>query len=184
MTLDVHTKKIIEAIATVAHVGQYDLGDKDQPHIKHVRMVASNFEGVRPANAFWLEEDQDELWGLSMLHDVYEDSGVTPGTLTRLGVPQRIAMGVDLLSRRIITEAGEKEHYDEYIERLIASWDYHPSADLAIPVKIYDLTHNMNRSQFQAPSLYRRYVKAMGMIAERTSEEIAQYLLDHPPVIA
>jgi hypothetical protein len=119
MTLDVHTKKIIEAIATVAHVGQYDLGDKDQPHIKHVRMVASNFEGVRPANAFWLEEDQDELWGLSMLHDVYEDSGVTPGTLTRLGVPQRIAMGVDLLSRRIITEAGEKEHYDEYIERLL-----------------------------------------------------------------
>lgn len=104
------------ALAARAHYGQRDrAGD---PYILHPIRVMLHFE--------------DELrQTIAVLHDVIEDSEITPDDLRQQGYSEEIVSAVDHLSRR------QDESYEEFVERACQN-------PLARCVKLADLDDNMN----------------------------------------
>jgi hypothetical protein len=103
-------------IATKAHEGQTDKSGK--PYIGHVMRVAQRCKTQKSKV-------------IALLHDVVEDTPVTPKQLIAEGIPADIVEAVLTLSRR------QDEPYEEYINRVVP----HP---LCCEVKIADLEDNMD----------------------------------------
>lgn len=132
-------------LATINHAGQID--DAGQPIIMHILRVA-------------LKQTHIVCSIAALLHDIVEDTTVTLDGLRDLGVHETIIDTVDSLTRR------ENETYTNYIERLADdAW--------AIPVKIADLTDNMDVSRMPNGVVtgknidrMRRYRKAFKRLTE------------------
>lgn len=129
--------KLAEKVAAEAHSGQTDKGGED--YIGHPKAVAASLQDT-------------ELKIVAWLHDVCEDSDVTPENLLQMGFPPRIVRSVDVLTKG-------NESYDEYLKKV-------KSDNNAWQVKMADLRHNMDVSRIPNPSLedkerLRKYRKAL-----------------------
>ncbi len=103
-------------IATKAHQGQTDKSGKS--YIGHVMRVSLGCKTQKSKV-------------IALLHDVVEDTPITPEQLIADGIPADIVEAVLTLSRR------QDEPYEEYINRVAP----HP---LCREVKIADLEDNMD----------------------------------------
>ena len=103
-------------IAAKAHEGQTDKSGK--PYIGHVMRVSLGCKTQKSKV-------------IALLHDVVEDTPVTPKQLMAEGIPADIVEAVLILSRR------QGEEYEQYINRVAP----HP---LCREVKIADLEDNMD----------------------------------------
>ncbi|MCR6656619.1 MAG: hypothetical protein NVV63_12595 [Opitutus sp.] len=106
-------------IATKAHEGQ-TRRDGRTPYIEHPRAVANK------VRAYGLDHVC-----VAILHDVLEDSDLSPIDLTEQGVPLAIVLEVDRLTKR------EGETYNEFIARI-------RPFPVARRVKIADILHNLS----------------------------------------
>lgn len=113
-------------IALSAHKGQhYNIGnDKVEPYIFHVMRTASNV-----TNNELSQKENDILKTIAVLHDIVEDTFITPEYLKQLGFPDYIVSEVDLLTNKYFS-------YEEYITELEKS-------RRAILVKLADLQENI-----------------------------------------
>lgn len=89
---------------------------------------------------------------VALLHDVVEDTDMTPDELLQCGFPQRIVDSIMAMSRN------EGESYEVFIERCALD-------PIARRVKLFDLEDNMNvlRLNEMTPDMvnrYNRYIKA------------------------
>lgn len=123
-------------IATNAHHGQFDKGGN--PYILH------------PFAVMGLIEDADEeLQCIGLLHDVIEDTKVTWQDLKEAGMTDRIIAAVRLLTKM------PGQTYEEYKEGVFSNVD-------AMRVKKADLTHNSD-------------IRRLKGISERDIERMAKY---------
>ena len=134
---------VARAIAVIAHTGQ-KYGNKDY-FMAHVLPVAK--EAMRVSNGDW------DTIAIAYLHDVLEDTDLTPALLRRAGVEPVIVVAVERLTRR------SDETYDAYIQRIMAGpidsyW-----------VKLADLTVNLNNNP--SDSLRQRYERALSTMKVR-----------------
>ena len=108
-------------IATEAHRGQKDLDGN--PAILH------------PLTVGLMGKTPDEQCA-GFLHDVVEDTDYTFMDLLKTGVPANIVDALRLLTHE------EGTDYFEYVGRIVESGN-----ELAIAVKLNDLTHNLERGR-------------------------------------
>lgn len=113
----------------LAKAAHGDQKNKDgTPYFTHPLHVAMQFKGV------------EILMIIGVLHDVIEDTNVTLDDLSRLGFTIAVIRAIDALTKR------EGEEYHDAICRVAAD-------DLALPVKIADMTHNSDLSRLgRAPT--------------------------------
>jgi (p)ppGpp synthase/HD superfamily hydrolase len=116
-------QKAIE-IAERAHAGQTDKAGK--PYIGHP---------IRVMNA---GQTLDEKI-VGVLHDAVEDSDLTLETLAAQGFSVGVIAAVDAITKR------EGEEYEAYLQRVMSN-------ELALRVKIADMTDNMNLSRIETPT--------------------------------
>jgi len=122
-------------IACRAHYDQLDR--YGAPYILH---------SVRVMNMVTSEDEKIT----AILHDVIEDSPMTIADLYSEGFEPDIVQAIDCLSKK------EGEPYSDYINRVMKS-------DLAVRIKIADLTDNMNMLRTQSEltekdfDRYKRY---------------------------
>ena len=113
---------IADAIAVEAHARQTDkLGNK---YIHHPRSVARR-----------VDQSNEVAVAAALLHDVVEDSDVTPEDLAERGIPGNVIAVVELLTRRRNVPDGD---YYEAIAK-------HP---VALQVKLADLADNTDPARF------------------------------------
>lgn len=150
------TRKAFE-IACKAHMGQVDKAGA--PYILHPLAVAKDMP-------------TSEMAAAALLHDVCEDTPVTPDNLREQGIPETVVQAVKLLTR----EPGLS--YMEYVERL-------KNDEIASAVKRADLRHNCDPSRKTSPPTkkdegwLRRYQKALDvLIAACKSEDIPAYAVN------
>lgn len=132
-------------LATINHAGQVDKAG--QPYILHVLRVA-------------IKQTHPVCRLAALLHDLIEDTNITLQGLQDLDIPDIIVDTVDSLTRK------PGENYSNYIERLAENaW--------AIPVKIADLTDNMDASRLpngvstgKDVDRMRRYRKALDRLTK------------------
>lgn len=103
-------------IATAAHDGQLDKGG--QPYILHAMRVMMNVDAT------------DEKI-VAVLHDVLEDTDVTPDDLVREGIKPRQLAALHAITKR------EGERYADYLLRVADN-------QIALRVKIADVEDNMD----------------------------------------
>lgn len=108
-----------EALAEQYHAGQTDKAGK--PYIEHPRAVAAQLDDLEQKITGWL-------------HDLCEDTPVTPRQLLDEGFTPRIVQAV-----RVLTKPGDMDYYD-YIRRVRMD-------PIARAVKLADLNHNMDLSR-------------------------------------
>lgn len=125
------------AFAALKHAGQVDKAGA--PYIFHPLRLMVGLESSGP-----------ELMAIAVLHDVVEDCDVSLDDLRALGMPERVVVGVDALSRRA------DESYNDFIGRAMLNRD-------ALIVKRADLLDNMNLSRIRSARL-ERYKKALARI--------------------
>jgi (p)ppGpp synthase/HD superfamily hydrolase len=138
--------KLAETIAFMraAHTGQLDkLG---APYWKHPMRVMAHLSDLAPLEAKLV----------ALLHDVIEDTIVTPADLCAAGYSSAVVDAVVELTRK------PGEPYDAYIERLAASGN-----ELAIQVKLADLADNLDPARPRPASVTKRYLKARDVLKER-----------------
>ncbi len=102
-------------LCLVKHAGQVDKEGK--PYLGHIARVAGEF--------------YDECAVIGLLHDIVEDTDVTPDELLQKGFTKEIVDAVVAITRK------EDESYETYIERVGKN-------ELARKVKMADLEDNMN----------------------------------------
>lgn len=108
-------------LACRAHRGQVDLAGA--PYILHPLRVMAR-----------MHTEIERM--VAMLHDVVEDTNVTPKELEQRGYPPEVVSAVEVLSHRL------DEPYDKYVERVAG-------CDLARRVKLADLEDNMQLDRLQ-----------------------------------
>lgn len=123
-------------LATNAHNGQFDRGGN--PYILHPLRVMD-----------LLEEKDEELQCIAILHDVIEDTKVTFAEMRELGLTERIIKAVALLTKM------PGQTYEEYKEGVFSNVD-------AMKVKKADLTHNSD-------------IRRLKGISEKDIERMAKY---------
>lgn len=107
---------IADAIAVEAHAGQTDkLGNE---YIHHPRSVARR-----------VDQSDDMAVAAALLHDVVEDSDVTPEDLAERGIPGDVIAAVELLTRR--RGVSDDDYYDAIAK-----------VPVALQVKLADLADN------------------------------------------
>lgn len=111
-------------IATQAHAGQVDKGGN--PYILHPLRIM-------------LRMNTEETMIAAVLHDVLEDTNVTPEDLLQAGLPREVVAGVVALTRR------EGETYMDFIKRTKQD----PIASL---VKLADLEDNCDLKRLPNPT--------------------------------
>jgi len=111
-------------VATEAHKGQTDKGGK--PYILHPKAVADS-----------LDSTENKI--VAYLHDVCEDTPITPDELRKMGFTERIVNSV-----RIITKSDDVsyEDYLKLVKRDSNAWH----------VKMADIRHNMDLSRIPNPT--------------------------------
>jgi (p)ppGpp synthase/HD superfamily hydrolase len=134
-------------IAVRAHSGQLDkLGE---PYIGHPVRVMERVAG-------------DEAKMVAVLHDVLEDTSVTPAELRDAGIPDHVVAAVDVLTKR------PGERYEAFVRRVRESGDR-----LAIVVKRADIDDNIDPSRMKRlPSdtrsrLERKYATGLAILDGR-----------------
>lgn len=115
--------KAIE-IAARAHRGQLDQGGN--PYILHPLRVMLH-----------CESEKDRI--CAVLHDVLEDTEITPETLRAEGFDEAVLETLDCLTRR------EDESYDVFIGRVLQN-------EAACRVKQADLQDNMDLTRIENPT--------------------------------
>ena len=123
-------------LATNAHNGQFDRGGN--PYILHPLRVMD-----------LLEEKDEELQCIAILHDVIEDTKVTFADMRELGLTERIIKAVTILTKM------PGQTYEEYKEGVFSNVD-------AMKVKKADLTHNSD-------------IRRLKGISEKDIERMAKY---------
>ncbi|QVD49281.1 hypothetical protein LUCX_211 [Xanthomonas phage vB_XciM_LucasX] len=102
------------------------------------------------AHLLYVSERQPTAVGrvLGLLHDLIEDTAITPNWLRQWGMPEAIVQRLELLSRR------PEQDYDDYIVQLLT--DRYTKA-----VKKVDLEHNMqvHRLSKLTPGIFKRLEK-------------------------
>lgn len=122
---------VAEEIATEAHAGQYDMDGR--LHIEHVRrVVRSSWLGDQDVSA----QEMAVRW----LHDVFEDSNMTPHVARESFIPQVVVEAVFIISWR--KEVEERSHY---ISRIVQAQG--PEGRMAQRTKLVDLDENISRSE-------------------------------------
>ncbi len=150
--------ELARGIAFAAHAGQKP--DRDgRPHIDHVARVVLGVEEIfEPRLAITAESRQLAL-SAAWLHDVVEDTPVSPELMARAGVDAIVIEVVRLLTR----SPEEAATYMEYIEA-IADAPGVPGS-LARIVKLADLRDNAERCTVEGnTSLLRRYLRAQAIV--------------------
>ena len=132
-------------IATEAHEGQKRIGGL--PYIIHPEAVAGLVDTMEEKVVAWL-------------HDVLEDTDLTEYDLIAKGIPSYLVEIVKILTRK------EGESYFDYILRCLNS-----NNEIAIKVKIADLTHNF--SDLHSGSLRDKY-----MLAKYILEQLGGLVLE------
>ena len=155
--------KLLDAaikIAVDAHAGQYDrIG---LPAIYHPMRVMMRVE--IPEN--YSDLDIDILRATAILHDVLEDSDLSPDIIREIlykssGYPywtvNKVVSDVQMLTRT------EDESYENYINRI------KESSDNAINIKFADLFDNISRKDIpmKKDSLKKRYENALKILANK-----------------
>ena len=113
---------IADAIAVEAHAGQSDKLGND--YINHPRSVAGR-----------VDQEVEAAIALALLHDVVEDSDVTPEDLAERGIPANVIAAVELLTRRRNVPDGD------YYEAIAKD-------PVALQVKLADLADNTDPARF------------------------------------
>ncbi len=106
------------ALALDAHRGQRDKVGEET--IRHSIRVAERV-------------DNADARVVALLHDVFEDTEVTPSQLAAAGLPEPLLEAVEVLTRR-----GPGQGYESYVDRVAG----HP---LARAVKLADVADNLDR---------------------------------------
>lgn len=123
-------------LATNAHHGQFDKGGN--PYILHVFAVMN-----------LLENPDEELQCIALLHDVIEDTKTTFAELREAGFSERVIVAVGLLTKM------RGQTYEEYQAGVFSNVD-------AMKVKKADLTHNSD-------------IRRLKGISEKDIERVAKY---------
>lgn len=123
-------------LATNAHHGQFDKGGN--PYILHVFNVMN-----------LLENPDEELQCIALLHDVIEDTKTTFAELREAGFTDRVIDAVNLLTKH------RGQSYEEYKAGVFSNVD-------AMKVKMADLTHNSD-------------IRRLKGISEKDIERMAKY---------
>ena len=136
---------IAERIAREAHAGQTD--KSGLPYIGHPAHVAAA-----------VASESSEVQCVAWLHDVIEDTPVTPEDLLAAGIPQVVVDAVLAMTHRA------DEGYFEYVARVKQN-------PLARIVKLADLAHNMDLTrlaEIRPRDLERqaKYQRAVEMLRE------------------
>lgn len=121
----------IEAIARVAHSGQYRRGGA--PYISHPMAVMHRVKG-------------EDAKAVALLHDILEDTEITAGWLLAKNIPIHIVYAVVAITKN------RGEDYQKYLARVKAN-------PLARMVKIEDMRHNLEDSP--KPETAERYRKGI-----------------------
>lgn len=128
------------ALATEAHAGQ-TRRDGVTPYIAHPQRVA---EAVA---------DDPEAAAVAWLHDVLEDTSTTLDDLEAAGVPLRVRVAVELLTRAPAAD------YDRYLRAVRTN-------PLAVRVKIADIVDNLTDAPSpQQVAKYRRALEILSGVA-------------------
>ena len=112
------------AIAAKAHEGQVDKAGN--PYLDHPLFVMENVNSI----------DQKIV---AVLHDAVEDSELTLEQLRSEGFPEVLVSAIEAITKI------EGEAYATYLERVIAN-------PIALPVKIADVTHNLDLRRIANPT--------------------------------
>ncbi len=104
------------ALASREFLGRFDKGGV--PYILHCLTVMNG-----------VDQSDEELMIIAVLHDLVEDTKYTLHSLAILGYSERVVSALDCLTHRT------NEPYDDYIDRISGNLD-------AILVKMADLRHN------------------------------------------
>ena len=112
------------AIAAKAHEGQVDKAGN--PYLDHPLAVMENVNSL----------DQKIV---AVLHDAVEDSELTLEQLRSEGFPEVLVSAIEAITKI------EGEAYATYLERVIAN-------PIALPVKIADVTHNLDLRRIAHPT--------------------------------
>ncbi|MEG4206606.1 GTP pyrophosphokinase [Microcoleus sp. Pol7_A1] len=112
------------AIAAKAHDGQVDKAGN--PYLDHPLFVMENVNSL-------------EQKIVAVLHDAVEDSELTLEQLRSEGFPEVLVSAIAAITKI------EGEAYATYLERVIAN-------PIALPVKIADVTHNLDISRIANPT--------------------------------
>ena len=107
---------IADAIAVQAHQDQTDKIGND--YIEHPRSVARRVDQSNPV-----------VVAAALLHDVVEDSEITPADLADRGIPTEVIAAVELLTRR--SDVSDDDYYAAIVKDAIA-----------LEVKLADLSDN------------------------------------------
>ena len=140
--------------ASYLHNGQ--VRQSGEPYISHPLNVAYILSEMHA--------DSDTVCA-GLLHDVLEDTETTREDLLEMGYSEFTVSTIETLTR------GEKEDYDDYIERIIKS-----NNKIALEVKLADLKHNMDISRIKNPTpkdlerVEKRYRKAFIKISNKLEE--------------
>jgi len=110
-----------EGIARKAHEGQFRR-DGVTPYITHPEAVAKSLEGEHP-----------HVIATAWLHDVLEDTTVTPDILRDAGISEEVIAAVQVLTRK------ESQAYGVYL-------GFIRQHDIAFKVKVADMRHNLSDS--------------------------------------
>jgi len=123
-------------IATIAHKGQTDKGGHD--YIGHPLRVMDS-----------VKSENEKI--VAVLHDVVEDTDITIEYLRGKGFSEEVFDGVYAMTR------GKEESYNHYIKKVMSN-------DIAVVVKLADLTDNLNLTRLR--SLKDIKINNLGMYLE------------------
>ena len=142
------------AIAESAHEGQVD--KNDVPYIFHPLGVMDMVQG-------------EDAKTVALLHDVLEDSDLTPNDLRELGCPDHVLVAVELVTHGLDYD-DTHEGYFRDIQRIADSKN-----QLAIDVKFADITHNSDQTRISNPTdrdfkRWGKYVIARDMLKPLVSD--------------
>jgi len=97
---------LAKAISLAAKVFQGKKDKAGKPYILHCLRVMNS-----------VNQDDEELMQIAVLHDVIEDSDMSLDDLKDMGFCARVIIGVSLLTHK------KEEPYDEYIKRIATNPD-------------------------------------------------------------
>lgn len=128
-------------VSAVSHEGQYDKGGN--PYFLHPQAVAAS-----------LESTEHKI--VAYLHDVIEDTDVTPEELIEMGFTYRIVNSIRILTK---TDGVSYEDYLKTVKMDSNAWH----------VKMADIKHNMDISRIKNPgeadfARLEKYKKALDFL--------------------
>lgn len=135
------------------------------PYIEHCKFVAE--EAAKCALFLSYDYDVDTIRNAGYLHDIFEDTDMTPEELMEYGI------SIDVVSIVKALTHDKEVPYDDYIDGLIAS----DNSD-AVLVKFADMKNNMDINRYPAEMRNDESVKRRMKKYERNIKKLSAYLLN------